>query len=128
MFIISIFLLVMTAMVMNPLLRTESSIRNNLLRITPIGTNRNEVATAINDVEGWSIRGFFGPVVLHPTLLTPTRSGQHDDRFPSVGVRSIEAHLGTYRLIIRVDVSAFFAFDENDELIEIFVRKQYDLP
>jgi hypothetical protein len=43
-----------------------------------------------------------------------------------VGNRSIIVHLGAYKNVFKTDVNAFFAFDENDILIDIAISKITD--
>jgi hypothetical protein len=52
-------------------------------------------------------------------------------QFPArvVGKRVVKAYLGGYQgLPWRKDVSFYWAFDEHDKLIEVFVEKQADAP
>ena len=126
--ILTIIFLVVISMIINPIRRTNSGIHRYLLRIIPIGTSMEDVIRVAEENDMWTIRYIrenFG-VVLHSTSSTPT-GGLPNPRFPIVGDQHIRVHLGTYNIIIRVDVEAFFAFNENGELIEIFVRKFRDL-
>ena len=124
-----IILMVVVAFIANPLLRTEAGIRRQLLRNIPIGTSMEDVIRIADENANWiiNVKDEHIGIVLHPTLFFPMRNMPRDRGFPVVGERSVRVHLGTYHIIIRVDVSAYFAFDEESKLIEIFVRKQYDL-
>ena len=116
-------------LIFNPILRTQAGIRRHLLRAMPIGTSFDEVIYHIEEYNSdWVIRSRARTmgVVLHPSLGIPMRS-MPADRFPTVGEQSIQVHLGAYRIITRIYVTAWFAFDENGSLIEVFVRREFDL-
>lgn len=128
---IVITLLVVTALTLNPLMRPSANIRRYLLQITPINTSIEDVICIANSNPNWSIitvreeHGFtlqprtFSPMRIHPAAMTR--------EFPIVGERSVIVHLGTYHAPMRVDVTAFYAFDENGKLIEILVLKEVDM-
>ena len=128
-----ITLMVVIALIRNPLLRTEEGIRNYLLRITPIGTSMEEVIGVIDNHEKWSIRFISedSGVSLHPTVIpeSSSRGLYNNPLFPNniIGERSLRVYLGNYSLITRVYVDAFYAFDEDGKLIEILVWKVWDL-
>ena len=129
-YILIIIFFVVMALIINPLLRTEAGIRRYLLRATPIGTSMEEIIRVADDNARWTIRSIRGNagVTLHPTIPSlPTRNEPGDRGFSVVGEQSVRIHLGTFQLIVRFDVTAFYAFDENGELIEIFVRREFDV-
>lgn len=127
--VIIVILVVVMAMIINPLLRTEAGIRRHLLRIAPIGMSMEDVIRIADNNRNWNTIRICedAGVILHPSLLIPMRMSPSDPRFPVVGEKSVRVHLGTTRIILRADVTAFFAFDENGELIEILVRREYDV-
>ena len=64
--------------------------------------------------------------ITEDALLTPNPSN-----YPvpaSEGASYLRAHLGSYGLLFRVDVVAFYVFDANDLLVAIYVRKDTDAP
>ena len=126
-FLLFTIAMVVVGLILNPLLRTEAGVRRCLINIMPIGSSMEDVTFAVAANDSWTIRSMGAGISLHPQRLTPTRGVGGDSRFPVVGSRSVEVHLGTYRHITRVDVTAFFAFDGNGDLIEIFVVKDFDL-
>ena len=67
-------------------------------------------------------------VVLNPPNMRPRRGGPIENSIV-IGQQAVRVHLGTYYALgfIRADVTAFFAFDENEELIDIFIIRDYDL-
>ena len=117
-------------MMINPLLRTEASIRRHLLSMMPVGTSMEEVIRTVENNESWMIRVVrdnvgvvLDPKIHVPTNMHPTERTKDEH---IIGNKSIIAHLGTYSVIVRIDVVAFFAFNEDGELIEILIKKYYD--
>jgi len=105
----------------NPLRRPADVIRNDILRLTPIGTDMEDVLEIVNEkvqTDGWHIMdishatGYFDP------MRPPTADGF------IVGVQRIKAHMGRSRNgWIAVDIS--WGFDEDSRLIDIYIRKHY---
>jgi len=99
--------------------RSEQSIRQRILRDTPQGSSYSTVLLYA-EKQGWTV--------------TEQSSGvetKNLGQFPAqvVGRRAIKAHLGGYQgLPWRIDVVSYWAFDENNKLIEVFVSKQADAP
>ena len=97
--------------------RSEQCIRERLLRETPQGSTYSAVLSYAKK-QGW-------PVTEHSRGYETRKSG----RSPAtvVGKRAIEAYLGSYQgLPWHVDVDVYWAFDEHDKLIDVFVDKQAD--
>ena len=125
-------ILVVIAMMINPLLRTEASIRRHLLSMMPNGTSMEDVIRTAENNERWTIRAVHDDagLVLHPTTLIPLNDVLPTERTKDehiIGTQSIRVSLGNYRFITTVFVVAHFAFDENGELIEIIIHKYLDL-
>jgi len=97
--------------------RSEQSIRKRLLQDTPRGTTYEAVLNYVKK-QGW-------PVTEQPGGYEAKRFG---NALPTVvGRRAIKAYLGGYQgLPWRKDVESFWAFDEHDKLIDIFVEKEAD--
>ena len=102
-------------MVLNPLWRSPETIRINLLSNIPLGSHRDEVMEFLDGHDDWTI---------------------HSERFGNVHVQGrtigeptyyIRVHMGSYRIIFWVDVTAFWRFDEEGLLIDIVVRKTRDV-
>lgn len=116
--------------VINPLFRTENGIRRYLLRITPIGTSMEDVIRIANDNDRWEVKytdmnyGF----TLYPNSSFPSRAHPRTSpRSTVIGEKSMRVHLGTFDMIIRFDVTAWYAFDADGKLIEIRVRREFDV-
>ena len=121
-----IILMVVTALINNPILlfRTDEGIRRHLLRVTPIGTSMEDVIRIFDDNIRF-INKDLG-VALMPTSTqrpSPTEIGYYDPRFPIVGEQSIRIRLGTLNFILSWYIEAFYAFDSDGNLIEIFTRR-----
>ncbi|MCL2576771.1 MAG: hypothetical protein FWE27_01795 [Defluviitaleaceae bacterium] len=104
-------------------------VRNYILRITPLGTNIEDVIKVIESRDDWSRpsvdyeRGFY-----RQTTARPPPPGV-EPRFPVIGEMSVSAGIGHYRSwhnllfidVIRVGVT--WGFDGDGNLIEVHVRK-----
>ena len=101
----------------NPLRRSELHLRDALLAETPIGSGFDEVRSLLN-ARGMLVSGH------HEHLgFIKQPPGQPAE---TIGIRSLRAHLGYYQVLFRTDVTAFYGFDSEDKLIEIWVRKETD--
>ena len=116
----------------NPIRRTENSIRNYLLQMTPVGTSMEDVIYIINGNNQWEVRDIRENegVAVHireGRRPEPTRFVMDYSSTVFVGERSVNVHLGSYRVVLITRVTAFYAFDENGELMDIFIRQDYDV-
>jgi len=130
--ILAIIILVVTAPIVNPLRRTDEKLIKHLFNITPIGTSMEDVIGVADKRLRWKIEYIqedFG-VVLNLTNMRPRRVSSSDvPNSKVIGQRALRVDLGTYYalLFIRTDVEAFYAFDGNGELIDIFLIRDHDL-
>ena len=108
--------------------RPEASIRRDILRITPLGTSKEDVINVIKERE-WHIEftrdtaGYFmnrGRVSDGPNLFM-LESG---DAF-EVGTQSIRIGLANFYIfgIVDVFVDVYYAFDEDSKLIDVAIRR-----
>lgn len=113
--------------------RPESVIRRDMLRITPLGTSKEEVIGVIME-RGWRVRfirdtsGYFmnrGRVSDGPSPLMYA-TGESIE----IGTQSIRIFLGRFHAFgfIGVYVDVYFAFDEDSKLIDVAIRRSMDLP
>jgi hypothetical protein len=101
------------------LLRSETSIRASLLKQTPIGSSLSDVRAFVAK-RGWLDRSYVGTNgFLKQEVGSPIQV---------VGVSSICGQLGHYWLPFRTDVTAFWGFDANGRLIDVWVWKTTDAP
>ena len=127
--IIVIFYVVMS-LLLNPLYRSEESIRKTLLRITPLGTDMEKALKVIKRKVQWNVsyidyeHGYFAQRWSKEAEEHYLTTGE-----PLViGVMSIEVYLGGYWAFFITDVTAFWGFDESGKLIDICVAKDTDSP
>lgn len=123
--IVLLIIIVVIRLITNPLLKSNQEIRENLFEVLPMGTKMDEVIKHINSKRKSEIdwidydSGFY-------------YSFHHGDviggRDRVIGEKSIRIVLGTYYnpYPFETAVVVHFGFDENSELIEIWVRKDTD--
>jgi hypothetical protein len=99
--------------------RDVESLRNELIQETPRGLTLLDVEKILKN------RGLV-PIVSSTAGFLKQENGLSE----VVGAQSIRAHLGDYRssLFFITSVTAFWGFDENGELIDIWVWKTQDGP
>jgi len=119
--IISVYLLF--TVILNP---SRGVIKNELLKVTPIGTSMEDVISAIESKNKWKIR-----YIDYESGYRIDKYGNPDftympQFYTVVGEKSIEVFIGVY--LKGIYVSAYYAFDENSNLIDILVYKEWDLP
>jgi len=123
-----IMLATVMPMLTTPIRRPTNMVRRYILRITPIGTNINDVITIIENRGDWGThsvdleRGFIPGSGARPPL-------EPDLRITVIGDMSIRVRIGGYRawykmLFLSVtDIGVFWGFDEDGNLIDVHVRK-----
>ena len=99
--------------------KTEEEIQSELLAQFPLGSKIDEVE------KGLRVRGIQPQVSKNAGFLKQQKG---DSRV--IGSQSIRSHLGDYRssIFLVTSVTAFFAFNNQDELIDIWVWKTTDGP
>ena len=110
----------------NPLRWSNEHIRANMLKLTPIGTSMEDVIKVIESNEKWKIRSIRDNGYLLVGNIPAFPSSFYEHKHPIIGVKSIRAYLGEYRMIFAVGVSVFYGFDEDSKLIDIAVLKEGD--
>lgn len=110
-------------MVFNPIRRPIGMLRQHILSITPIGMHIEDVISKLeNEISHDSFR-----VNLNRGFTTRITMFEEDTVW--VGEMSIRAYLGSYMAwykwfpLMDWGVIAFFGFDENGQLIDIYVEK-----
>ena len=99
------------------LLGSKETVRDSLFELTPMGTSMDDVLAMIENNEGWRIRHTFNRGFPHPYTQEV------------IGEKTIMAYIGHYRNrhgIFIWYVTAFWWFDEDANLIDIFVLKEAD--
>jgi hypothetical protein len=90
-----------------------------LLQQTPLGTDFSAVKKVVRD-KGWLDSNY---IETHGFMKQ--ESGESPQE---VGVASIRGSLGSYRLEWHIDVTAFWGFDTNGQLVDVWVWKTADAP
>jgi hypothetical protein len=101
--------------------RSETAIRDAILKLTPLGSPASIVLTVITK-ERWDSDGLNS----HSGFLKQ-EAGKKTE---VVGVTSVRANLGhqwTFPFLT-TDVAAFWAFDKEGRLIDVWIWKTVDAP
>jgi hypothetical protein len=97
--------------------RSEQSIRQRILRDTPLGSTYAAVLDYVKK-QGWPVTEQSGKYAIPEFAQVPAGV---------VVKRVIKADLGEYQgLPWRMAVCCYWGFDEHDKLIDVFVEKQAD--
>jgi uncharacterized SAM-binding protein YcdF (DUF218 family) len=113
-----ISMIIVVPFINNPLQKSPNRIRDDILKITPVGLSMDEVRTVIGEqnwrvAEGSSEHGYRNHN--HP-------AGQR------VGVKYIGADVGKSRFLFFFQtVRVYWGFDENDKLIDVYAVKHLDI-
>lgn len=108
----------------NPLRWSKEHLKKHLLKITPIGTSMENVIDIIESNEEWTILSTddtHGYLLIGGTPEMSRRTTSNPEE--TIGEKSIEAFIGEYNVWLLRRVSAYWAFDENSNLINIDVCK-----
>ncbi|MGO4376298.1 hypothetical protein AB4Z21_37225, partial [Paenibacillus sp. MCAF20] len=119
--VIGIILIEGMRVLLNPLTRSEDTIREKLLTQIPLGTDMNEAIDFAKRKKGWS------------DIKIDDANGYNSELGikTTVGEKHFSVHAGDYRSLLNLyffvaDVTIYFGFNENSELIDIRVRKDID--
>ena len=134
--LLSLTLLTIVPLFTNPVRRPVSSVRNYILRRTPVGTDIEDVIEFIDSQRNWELlsisreRGFRHP---NPAFI-PRQFTEEELRYPiDIGEKSIIVHVEPYRawykflFIVPTHAAIFFGFDADGKLIDVHVWKTYDI-
>lgn len=99
---------------LNPLRKSEEDIRTAILEITPIGMSIDDALSTIEN-KGWTTVGI--------NRLRGVSSVEIQRLNENVGTQSIKANIGRYTTFFETQVLAWWAFDEDSKLVDVFVRK-----
>ena len=127
--LIFITLVTFIPMLITPSRRPVDMVRNYILRITPLGTNIEDVIKAIESRDDWGMafidyeRGFY-----RETATRPPPPGT-EPRHTVIGKMRVSVNIGRYRswhdlfFFDEIGVSVTWGFDGDGNLIEVHVRK-----
>ena len=112
--------------------QSEDELRVYILELTPIGMNMEEARSVIEyhfQVDEWAYGRGMGQAFIDYENGVRRRFDPriHDQRPPHIGVQAIQLELGRYRrsgrLLASTFVFAAWGFDENSELVDVYVSK-----
>ncbi|MCL2354732.1 MAG: hypothetical protein FWC68_02410 [Oscillospiraceae bacterium] len=120
---------------LNPLRKSEESIREDILELTPIGLTMEEVIETIENNREWTNEhlifdrgyaimraGVEGDYIFFPVIYY---SENNVNFIKTVGVKAIRLNIGNYHSpLSETVVLVYWAFNENGELIDIAVDKE----
>ena len=112
----------------SPLNKSNEMIREDILKEIPIGTNIEDAIIFIEGNKNWKIHR-----IDEEKGYEIDSNGEHPliefshQTYALVGKKSIYVSLGTLLEIFNTYFEAGFAFDENDNLIDILVWRQADV-
>ena len=124
--IITIAGIIIIPPLVNPLRGTNKSIRKSVLSIIPIGTSMEDVIKIAE--EKWGIRYIddYGLYVIDDKPARHLPINPQEAVGIIIGKKRIEVRLGEYYSPFKTTVLVFFAFNENDKLIDVFILKETD--
>ena len=128
---IAVCVIIVTALLIilaNPLRRSTDRIRDNILKLTPVGMSMEETIRIVESKKKWELYWIsnkgYGMFRGSPGEYYFDITKEIAEHYV-VGVKSIRVHLGDY---FRTGVLAYWGFDEDDKLVDVAVRKDIDGP
>jgi len=110
---------------LSPLSKSDEEIRQSVLQITPIGTNMDSVVKVIESKKEWKTTYVsYEHGVSYGDLGYPDKPEDIAlNRETIVGKKSIRVLIGEYNNPALVYVTAFWGFDKDSKLIDVYVTK-----
>ena len=112
-----------------PLSRSDEFVTNYVLKEIPLGTSLDDATEIIND-NGWKIRQYsddkgiaFGK---NSGMTYFAGIAEDSDGWEIIGKKAVLVYIGDYHSPFHTAVMAYLAFDENDELIAVRIRRDTD--
>ncbi|MCL2420800.1 MAG: hypothetical protein FWD03_02995 [Defluviitaleaceae bacterium] len=120
--------------------RPDSAIRRDLLRITPVGTSKEDVLNVIEERE-WALRWTRTSAGFFLNNRGQARGGPSGGERVEIGTQSARVWLGSFDVgsrhlinlgflpvnIVRTHITVFYAFDEDSNLIDIGIWRDMDI-
>ena len=117
-----------------PISRSDEGVYSYVYKKIPVGTSWDEVLEIIDD-KGWEIKELhteYGLCIYNEatTFFATDDELASREKSPSksrvVGVKSMFVELGEFYCLFHTAVFIYIAFDEDDKLIEIVIRRDVD--
>ena len=116
----TIILTILIIVLLNPVIWPPWLIRANMLRHTQAGTNMDDVIEFVEGNEKWEIKR-----ISYKIGYSKKVEGKIIEE---VGEKSIRVFHGKHNLFLFTTfVTVYYGFDENEELIDIWVNRDIDL-
>lgn len=113
-----------------PLMGTEVSVSNYILKTIPLGTSYDDAVEIVDNHKKWEIRAenLNGGLSIYPSgyFGFAFSDDKDDPDIEIIGEKALDIFLGEYYAPFCVSVRAYLVFDENDKLIGIRVRNYVD--
>ena len=105
----------------NPLRKPVEQIREDILKLTPIGTNMEDALELIENKEKWEIVWINNENI----GMSLGKKIEHTDLSMDfiIGEKAVKATIGEYRNFFKGVVNVYWGFDENSKLIDVGIRK-----
>ena len=113
-FMLIVGILIIIAILSNPLRRSEEKIRAMVLKEIPVGTKIDDAIEIINNTR-WKI-----------DRISEGYGYEKNINETQVYNKQMTVHLGSYRNVFVTDVVVFLRFSEKGDLIDVTVRKDVD--
>jgi hypothetical protein len=125
-FLLFVLIILLTILIFsNPMRRPKTWIKNDVLKLTPIGMNMEDVINVIIKKEEWknyNINNQFGYV---------KDEVKNNSEKIFVGEKSITVFWGKYNTVfifpMATHVTIFWGFDEDLKLIDVYIKKTIDV-
>lgn len=128
------FVLVGTIMAFVPITRPDEAVRSYVLRRIPMGTDWDEVIELLDEIDweidqtridrGLRINDNAGNVSF--ASEEEMLNGTENPDIVIVGSKAMFVELGEFYSPFNTAVSAYMAFDEKGELVEVVIRRDID--
>lgn len=113
-----------------PLMGTEVSVSNYILKTIPLGTSYDDAVEIVNNHKKWEKRAenLNGGLSIYPSgqIGFEFSNDKDDPDIKIIGEKALDVFVGEYYAPFCVSVCAYLVFDENDKLIGIRIRNDVD--
>ncbi|MDR2559306.1 MAG: hypothetical protein LBC86_07180 [Oscillospiraceae bacterium] len=123
-----IILILIIAIIVYPIIGPNWYIRMRILMQIPIGTSMEDAIEIAQNNSRWekSFVSYNNGVRLKGIHQSPNITSFANNVNPVIGEHAMSVYLGEYRFVFVGGVTAFFAFCEDEKLIDVFIRKDWD--
>ena len=114
-----------------PISRPNASVEKYVLKKIPIGTSMDDVIEITENHKKWkveqiSLKGGLRKSQITGNVLFADPEEEYENYIDVIGEKSMLIYLGEYYGPLHTAVLAYLAFDENDKLIKVAIRRDID--